>query len=971
MTPFLYLVAQTFYSEYGNDLYKHTFVFPNKRAGVFFQKYLAEIAGKPIFSPKIITIQELFESLSGYQTADKIEMLVMLYEQYVDIGKSDELFDDFLYWGEMLLNDFNDVNKHLVNAKQLFRNIHNLKSMDDDMSYLTPEQVKAIRQFWTNFMPFEGNETKHEFLETWQILYELYTAFHEVLHQKGYAYEGMLFREVAERAKQKEDIELPFTDIVFVGLNALTPAEIELMKYLKNKGVADFYWDYDSLLVRDKKNRASLWVKENLLRFPSKLTLYNCADEVQSTAASTPLSCGEGSGERPLIQLIGIPSGVGQAKITNQLLTQLLNDKNISEPNAGLNTAIVLPDENLLLPVLYSIPQKIEKINVTMGYSLQHSSVASLAESIASLQHNVRETDGETAFYFRFVLSILNHPLVTMVAKTETDTLKAYIQKYNRVVLTVSELDTHPFLKLIFSPVSDWKQIGGYLQSILSEIYKRLTSEKQSDEKSLNDARSINLEREFIVQYYKSITRLQETLSSAQNMSTDTYFRLLKRLAQSISVSFSGEPLSGLQVMGVLETRVIDFENLIILSMNEGVFPLKNPTNSFIPYTLRKGFELPTYEHQDSTYAYHFYRMISRAKRVFMLYDTRAEEMQTGEVSRYFYQLKYLYGNHFNIQESVVSYDVSAPEIQPVLVQKTPEVMRKLQKFRADGDAYLSASLINNYINCPLQFYFSAVEGLSEEKEVQESVESDVFGTIYHAIMQQIYNRYKNKPVLPDTLKAIAENDKYLTDLIEQAFAEHYFKQKDKRRALTGHHYLIGEILRDYAKQTLKFDTQFTPFEYVDSEYVFRSVHPVSGDLSVNIKGSIDRIDKVNDIVRIIDYKSGKGELSFKNIEQLFDGSKVNRPYQILQVFIYALFYKPLLQNVSPTIYYLRNIFAEHNPTITFAGESITDISIYLDEFTEKLNIILQEIFDENVSFSQTQNEKNCEWCAFKEICRR
>ncbi len=966
MLPFLHRIARLFYAEFGNELYKQTFVFPNKRAGVFFQKYLAEIAGKPIFSPAILTIQELFAMLSPYRLADKIEMLVMLYERYIEIGKSDELFDDFVYWGEMLLNDFNDVDKHLVDAKQLFRNIHNLKSMEDDKSYLTEEQIKAIRQFWNNFVPYEDNETKREFLETWQILFELYTAFRDALHEKGYAYEGMLFREVAERAKQKEDIELSFSDIVFVGLNALTPTEILLMKYLKNRGVADFYWDYDSPLVRDKKNRASLWVQENLIRFPSKLELKS---EVPDS-------------ERPQIKLIGIPSAVGQAKIVNQLLTQLLNNKNISEPNAGLNTAIVLPDENLLLPVLYSIPQEIEKINVTMGYSLQHSSVASLIENIALLHHNVRETDGETAFYFRFVLSVLNHPLVTMVAKTEADNLKVYIQQYNRVVLTVSELAVHPFLNLVFSPVSDWTQIGEYLKSILSEVYKHLTVEKNTDEESVNDTRSIDLEREFIVQYYKSITRLQETLSSAKNMSIDTYFRLLRRLAQSISVSFSGEPLSGLQIMGVLETRVIDFENLIILSMNEGVFPLKNPTNSFIPYTLRKGFELPTYEHQDSTYAYHFYRMISRAKRVFMLYDTRTEEMQTGEVSRYFYQLKYLYNNYFHIEENVVSYDISAPEIQPVSVQKTPEVMRKLQKFRTGGDAYLSASLINSYINCPLQFYFSAVEGLSEEKEVQESVESDVFGTIYHAIMQEIYDRYKAQPVLPDTLKSIAENSIYLTELIEQAFAEHYFKQKGKRSQLTGHHYLIGEILRDYVKQTLKFDAQFTPFEYIDSEYRFKSVYRVSDDLSVNIKGSIDRIDKVDDKVRIIDYKSGKGELNFKNIEQLFDSSKDNRPYQILQVFIYALFYKPLsqgeesiigLQNftISPAIYYLRKIFTEHNPVITFLEQPISDISAYFSEFTEKFNVVLQEVFDENISFTQTKNEKNCEWCSFKDVCRR
>lgn len=462
MTPFLHRIAQTFYSEYGNGVYKLSFVFPNKRAGVFFQKYLAEIAGKPIFSPRIITMQELFESLSTYRIADKTEMLVTLYEQYIHIGKSEELFDDFLYWGEILLNDFNDVDKHLVDARQLFRNIHNLKSIDDELSYLTPEQIAAIRRFWANFMPYEGNETKQEFMETWQVLFELYTAFRKTLHKKGYAYEGMLFREVAERAKQKEEIELPFSELVFIGLNALTPSETELMKYLKGKGVADFYWDYESPLVCDKKNRASRWIQENLSHFPSKLEL---SPDIPNT-------------EKPEINLIGIPSNVGQAKTVNRLLSQLLNDKSITGSNTGLNTAIVLPDEKLLLPVLYSIPQQIKKINVTMGYSLQHSSVASLTESITRLHHNTRTMNGETAFYFRFVLSVLNHPLVTLIAQSETDRLKAYIQQHNRVILTVSELSTHPFLKLIFSPIADWTKIGEYLKSILSEIYRHLTDRK-------------------------------------------------------------------------------------------------------------------------------------------------------------------------------------------------------------------------------------------------------------------------------------------------------------------------------------------------------------------------------------------------------------------------------------------------------------------------------------------------------------
>ena len=261
MQPFLHQIAQKFYTEYGNELYQHTFVFPNRRAGLFFQKYLAEIAGKALFSPSIITIQELFEQLSTYQSAEKIEMLVMLYKHYVRISKKNETFDDFLFWGEMLLNDFNEVDKNLVDAQQLFKNINDLRSMDDSFSYLTEAQVEAIRRFWSDFLQhIDENETKKKFLETWQILFELYTAFRAELHEKGYAYEGMLFREVAEKAKKREELNVRFSDIVFVGLNALTPSETMLLDFLKTAGVADFYFDYDSLLVRDEQNKASFWV---------------------------------------------------------------------------------------------------------------------------------------------------------------------------------------------------------------------------------------------------------------------------------------------------------------------------------------------------------------------------------------------------------------------------------------------------------------------------------------------------------------------------------------------------------------------------------------------------------------------------------------------------------------------------------------------------------------------------------------
>lgn len=962
MTPFLYRIASTFYQQYGDDLYRLTFVFPNRRAGVFFQKYLAEVAEKPLFSPTIITISELFESLSNYRLADRIEMLVMLYGHYQRISESVESFDEFLFWGEMLLNDFSDADKHLADAYQLFRNVQDLKSMDLDMSYLSKSQIEAIRRFWTNFMPIEGNDTKKEFLELWRILFDLYTSFREELMQKGLAYEGMLFREVAERAKTKKELPLPFSEIVFMGFNALTPAESALMTHFHNLKIADFYWDYASPLVRDKQNKASLWAQENLTRFPSRF-------EIEEENSSE---------EKPIIEVVGIPSGVGQAKQVRQILSQLVENKSIPNPNEAINTAIVLPDENLLLPVLYSIPSEIGKINVTMGYGLSHASIAGLIEHLSDLQRNLRMANGETVFYFRFVLAVLNHPLIALAARNEAEALKKHIAENNRISVSEKEIGEYPLLAPFFRPVENWKEISEYLKSILSFVYRQLPEKKVEEEDGdpTNEVHPMDLEREFIVQYYKSVTRLEDMLQGASiDLSTETYFRLLKQLSRSISVPFSGEPLSGLQVMGVLETRVLDFENLILLSMNEGVFPVRRALNSFIPYSLRKAFGLPVHEHQDGTYAYHFYRMISRAKRVFMLYDTRSEEMQTGEVSRYFYQLKYLYNDWFDIREHVVSYDVSAPETYPVSVSKTPEIIRKLSAFREGGEKYLSASSINNYINCPLQFYFTAVEGFDkEEDEVQESVEASVFGTIFHRLMEKLYGRYRNKTVTPDVLNELIADDNGLTLLLEEAFAEHYFKRKNNPEPLKGQYYLIGEILRDYVKRTLKTDIRFTPFEYIGSEYRFKETYRVNDKLSVNFKGSIDRIDSQDGAHRIIDYKTGTGSVDFKSMEQLFDASKNKRPYQILQVFIYALFYakeKPETK-LSPAIYYLRSIFNDKfDPSVTFNNEPIKDISLSFDEFSEHFNRCLEEIFDGEIPFRQAENEKSCEWCAFKIVCGR
>lgn len=1011
MTPFLYKVAELFYLQYGSEIYKHTFVFPNRRAAMFLRKYLTEIAGKPLFSPTVLTIQELFASLSSYRQIDRIEMLVILYKHFKRISGSEESFDDFIFWGEMLISDFDDVDKHLVDAKQLFVNVHDFRSLDDDLSHLDEKQIEAMRRFWNNFMPVEGSETKQKFQETWKILFDLYSYFKKELHDKNCAYEGMIFRDVAERAIKKE---LNFTNsesYIFVGFNLLSPSEYKLFNHLQNIGVADFYWDYESPLILDENNRASYKVKENIRLFPSKFQLKQESHQTSNAKLQTEelnthwedievrSDYKKNKQTKPNIELIGVPSGVGQAKHASHILSDLIKNKNIPDPNEAINTAIILPDENLLLPVIYSIPNEIGKINVTMGYSLSHSSIAGLMEHISLLQQNQRRWNNEPAFYHRYVKSILNHPLISSSAKTEADDLKNHILKFNRIVIPISEITDNPLLKKIFKTVSHWSEVTDYLHEILSHIYNSLTSVRHSkfesdssfegenlrkdmkddlksgliEEEDKKYSNQTDLEREFIVQYYKTVTSLGDRLNDVSAMSIETYFRLLRKLTRGISVPFSGEPLSGLQIMGVLETRVVDFDNLIIMSMNEGVFPIKKSLNSFIPFTLRKGFGLPTFEQQDSTYAYHFYRMISRAKNVYMLYDTRTEGLQTGEVSRYFYQIKYLYHNMFNIKERVVAYDVSAPVNTQVAVDKSTEVLSLLNKYRAGGEKWLSASSVNTYIDCPLKFYFTVIEGLSDEDEVQETIEFDVFGTIFHRLMEIIYKRYINQTVTPDVLSSIIKDDAYLTDMLEKAFAKFYFKDEENQRPLVGQYFLIGEILKSYVKQTLETDKKFTPFIYLDSEYRFNRHYEVNENLKVNFKGSIDRIDRVGDSFRIIDYKSGEGETSFKDMPQLFDSSKNKRPYQILQVFIYGHFY--LLENpvvkISPAVYYLRSIFKESNPTVSYNKHPIEDLSVYIAEFKEMFDEVIEEIFDPKTPFSQTKNEKNCTWCPFKEVCGR
>ena len=944
MRPFLYQVASLFYSKYGSGIDRLAFVFPNRRAGLFFQKYLAGIADKPLFSPHILTINDLFMQLSGKQTADRISMLFTLYHIYVRISGSTETFDEFLYWGEMLLNDFDDVDKYMANARMLFSNVTDLREIETDFSFLNEKQIAAIRSFWSAFNPKTEAPNHQSFLTVWQILYRLYVELKEALSQEGRGYEGMIFREVVEKLREEgETRNLSYDKVVFVGLNALSVAEEQLLKELQKRGVADFYWDYVSDKVADPDNKASFFMRQNLASFPSEHALEG--EEKTDTA----------------IEVIGIPSGIGQAKQVFHILDKLCREAGLTDEEEALRTAVVLPDEHLLIPVLNAIPEGIKRINVTMGYPLAGTPVSSLMDYILALQKNVRHADRLPMFYFRDVLPVLNHHYIISVYPEIVSSMIKEITDYNKVYISSEFLAKTPLFRIIFSAVEDISGFSAYLTKILEELNRMVVNP---------------IEQEFIFHYFATVNRMNDVMAEAGiEMKIDTYFRLLKRVTETITIPFRGEPLSGLQIMGVLETRALDFDRLIILSMNEGIFPQKKAANSFIPYNLRRGFGLPTYEHQDSVWSYHFYRLIHRASTVSLLYDTRNNNLQTGEKSRFIHQLHYHY--EAPMRNKLVVYNISSSKTPPIRIEKTEEVMLRLSAFYKGNGRAISASSINTYLDCPLKFYFLVVEGIQEEEEVSETIGSDVFGSILHKVMETLYNPLREKLITADLLKNIRKDKTLLTQTIAKAFAEIFFKT-DVVRPLTGQNFLIGEMIRKYVEKILERDGKLTPFRYLESERRMSDVLLLSDGKEIQLKGFIDRIDEVGDAIRIIDYKSGKGSTLFNDLESLFDIEEKDRAKAVMQVFMYAWMYSRLPEStgkaIQPGIYYMRTLFSTDFDSAVYkkegrSREQVADFTAYAQDFQAGLQGCLEQLFVSETPFTQTPTGKACSYCQFKGIC--
>ena len=950
MNYFLEETARHLLSKYPDNLHELCLVFPNRRSGRFFQRYLAGLIKKPVWSPTILTIADLMEELSGLQKSDQLSLVFDLHQvfQQQKPGETEETFDQFFHWGEMLLRDFDDIDKYLADPRDVFRNLAQLKSIDEHFSYLSEEQLAAIRQFWESLDFQSPSGQQQDFISIWEILYNVYLYFNQRLDEKEAAYEGKIYRTVVDRLKAGQ-LPLQYPRYIFVGFNALTPAEKALFRDLTAEDRADFYWDYDQYYLEG--HEAGRFLRSNLAAFPSP-------DMGIDRDFSKPKN----------IRFINTAYDIAQAKI----LPRLLDDLSSGQDGNPDRTAIVLADEQLLLPVLNSLPEDLPSVNVTMGYPVNATPAFSFLLSLIQLQKNAREKQA-MQFYYKDVLAILNHQYMGVLRDERIEELSRHIHKHNKIYLAPEELREHDMLKDIFTVPDNYASLSDYLLKNYETFYRLMKEKSQEQEDSLL------MELESIYHVYLSVKRLKEIFSSQQvEVKTETYLRILERVIMNQSIPFRGEPLSGLQVMGILETRALDFENLIILSMNEGVFPTAESAPSFIPFNLRKGFGLPTHEQNDAIYAYYFYRLIQRAGNVTLVYNSSTDGLKTGEMSRFMHQLKYE-GGHPISEETVVS-DLDIPVSRDITVTKSQDVMELLERWNGlnGGKKKLSPSALNTYLRCPLQFYFKYVAGLEEPEEVTEDVDMPLFGTLLHHAMERMYEPYleSGQQITAEELRKLEKNDELIRRYIQDAFRKEYFSDVDSKQSLdlSGKNLLIEDIIHQYIRQLLRTESKFAPFTPLSLEQAYKTsvrFEVNGGEKEVTFRGKIDRVDEHNGFIRILDYKTGQSKGGIKDIPSLFtrDGN-----HAALQALLYARMYdqdNPDGRQLVPGLYFLRDIYRNDFDYRLIMNKAPVSYHQVAGQLEEHLKELLQQLFDSTVPFEQTEDWNTCRFCPYNNICRR
>ena len=957
MQPFLQLVAHDLYTKIGNDLSRTVLVFPNKRANLFFNEYLAEESDQPIWSPAAMSISDLLQKLSVQKVGDPIRLVCELYKVFKEETESRETLDDFYFWGELLISDFDDVDKNMVDADKLFSNLQDLKNLMDDYEFLDEEQEEAIRQFFQNFSIERRTELKEKFISLWDKLGIIYHRYREKLAELGIAYEGMLYRNVIE---QLDTDRLKYDKYVFVGFNVLNKVEKEFFQKLQKAGKAMFYWDYDLFYTqRISKHEAGEFIKRNLIDFPNELPesyfdIFRKPKKIRYISASTENA-----------QARFLPEWV---KATQTHTTQIVSEK---------ENAIVLCNEALLLPVLHSIPQDVQNVNITMGFPLAQTPVYSFINATMELQTNGYRPD-TGRFTYEAVSKILKHPYTRQLSDHATR-LERELTKTNRFYPLPSELKKDGFLTILFTPQSNIRELCDYLLRLIKSISILYRKEGEYDD-IFNQ-----LYRESIFQSHLKINRLYSLIESGElSVRTDTLKRLITKVLTASNIPFHGEPAIGLQIMGVLETRNLDFRNLIMLSLNEGQLPKAGGESSFIPYNLRKAFGMTTIEHKNAVYAYYFYRLIQRAENITLLYNTSSDGLNRGEESRFMLQLL-VEGPH-EITREYLEAGQSPQNTLEIQIEKTPEILRRL--YRAYDTAQpesviLSPSALNTYLDCRLRFYYRYVAGLKTPDEVSAEIDSALFGTIFHLSAQLAYTDLtaNGKMIQREDLERLLRDEIKLQGYVDQAFKQELFKVAlEEKPEYNGVQLINSKVIVSYLKQLLRNDLQYTPFEMVAMEKKVSekiTIQTALGPLTLRLGGTIDRMDAKEGTLRIVDYKTGGSPKIPANIEQLFTPSET-RPNYIFQTFLYAAIMsrkQPLM--VAPALLYIHRAASESYSPVIEMGEPrkpkipVNNFAFFEDEFRERLQALLEEIFDEKELFTQTEDMKKCAYCDFKVICKR
>ncbi len=932
-------------------------IFPNRRAGLFFRKELARLISRPVFMPEVFSLEDYLMQYSELSKIETLEAIFELYEVYREIHNRKETFDQFFFWGEVILRDFEEIDQYMVDTKHLFTGIKTQKELDEAFYFLDEEDQKTIQSFWSSFLP-DTTQTQKQFLETWRILLPLYEGFKQRLKQQGRGYGGMIYREIANHL---ESSKIKASHKVYLaGFNALTKAEETIFKYFVRECNATIIWDVDAYYYNSPQQEAGTF-----LRTYSKDTLLG-----RSFPKEPPAFI---ESEKKLTA-IGVSLEVGQAKALGEELAKIAQEPDF-DPS---RTVVVLPQEHMMFPVLHSIPDVIEKVNITMGYPLKDTSVYSLLESALDLQRLSKESRIKgMSFYHRPVQELLLHPLLHSIEEDKALKMLGEIKGKNRIMLSVDEfVFKNPLLKNVFKHESNPIK---YLLQVLRGLYDHWQN------------KSRELEVEFVSRFYEQMQQLERMIGDkSDSLNYDFFTTLFKRLARSFKVPFTGEPLDGLQIMGILETRNLDFDRVYILNMNEGSWPAQPRRGSFVPYNIRRAFDLPVFENNDAMYAYLFYRLLQRASEVHFYYNTVSEFNINGEISRFVRQLE-VESNH-KIRRKLLANPVKTQSIEPIIILKTQWVLKRMERFttgyEANDQSKLTPSALIAYLNCKLKFYFKYVAKLYEADEVQEEMDAAVFGNILHNAMEILYDEFTKG----EKRDIIQENDFFLLEqgvdgALKKAFMKNYHMDKKDKFKLEGRSIIAFEILRKFGLQILAHDKKYAPFRILGLEASTREGYhlelPIqSGEklLEVKIKGIIDRLDMKEGRVRVIDYKTGKDEKDFVDIESFKDRTNINKNKTVIQVFYYSYLYWKKFGDeyiIEPGVFNSKDLFKSDfdwrvvRKEARKAGVPLMDFRPLARQYEDFLTEMLSEIYNPEIPFDQVEDEKTCEFCPYKGICNR